>query len=228
MHNEIAFRLPVAGYPRAIVRTTFGFDGAELCLDGRVIARAADRAALDRGVHGTLDDGAVVALRLREEALALSVDGRPALEERELSAPTSRSAWIHAWLALCASFAGFVAGYLYLRKAQLSESAWALKMAYHTAAWHLLLTFTLFPASVWGQRFGIRTVQLVSAVFFCIHAGIAIANAGWSDSHHDVWIALFNALSGLGFAAAVGYGQIAHRDMDPVAALSRNSANIYR
>lgn len=219
MHNEIAFRLPIDGFPRALVRTTFGFDGAELSLDGRVIVQAADRAALQRGVCGAMASGVPVELSLSDETISLRVDGRPALEERELAAPTSRSAWIHAWIALSASLAGFVAGYLYLRKAQLSESAWALKMAYHTAGWHLLLVFTMFPASVWGQRFGIRAVQLVSAVFFCIHVGIAIANAGWSDSHHDTWIALFNALSGLGFAAAVLYGQIAHRDMDPVAAM---------
>ena len=33
------------------------------------------------------------------------------------------------------------------------------------------------------------------------------------------WIALFNALSGIFFFAAVVYGQRAHRDMDPLRAL---------
>ena len=101
------------------------------------------------------------------------------------------------------------------------DSAWALKMAYHTAAWHLLLTFTLFPASVWGQRLGIRSVQIVSLVFFCIHLGIAIANAFWRDAGSlvDVWIAFYNALSGVLFLASLIYGNRAHSDMDPVTAL---------
>ena len=72
----------------------------------------------------------------------------------------------------------------------------------------------LFPASVWGQRAGIRAVQVVSLVFFFIHAGIALANAGVSDPA----IAAFNAASGLLFGASTLVGQRAHRDMDPIRA----------
>jgi len=132
-----------------------------------------------------------------------------------------RSAWTHAVLALTGSGAGFVASYLYLLKAQALQSDWALKMGYHMAGWHLLLTFTLFPASVWGQRIGIRSVQLVSLLFFFIHAGIALANIGPHDPTNpdDPSIAFFNALSGLLFLIAAIYGNRAYRDMDPVEAL---------
>jgi hypothetical protein len=82
-----------------------------------------------------------------------------------------------------------------------------------------LLTLTLFPASVWGQQLGIRAVQLVSCVFFFIHVGIAVANGVAPDSLRDGSIAMLNALSGLLFLVSVIYGQRAHRDMDPVAAL---------
>jgi hypothetical protein len=88
-------------------------------------------------------------------------------------------------------------------------------MGLHMAGWHLLLTLTLFPASVWGQRIGIRVVQAVSLVFFLIHAGIATANLDMADPA----IAVLNALSGLLFGAATLYGQRAHRDMDPIRAL---------
>jgi len=130
---------------------------------------------------------------------------------------------VHAWIALAASAAGFVAGFLYLLQSYARDSAWDLKMAQHMTAWHLLLTFTLFPASVWGQRIGIRSAQAVSLVFFCIHAGIAIANIGPGDplNPDDPWIGVLNAVSGALFLAAVVYGQRAFSDMDPVAALRR-------
>ncbi len=147
--------------------------------------------------------------------LALVVDGEPALREDRMRLSASRSAWMHAFIALFASFAGFVASYLYMVKADASSDAWALKMGIHTAGWHLLLTLTLFPASVWGQRIGIRAVQFVSFVFFCIHLGIAIANFVDPSPHDGPWIAIFNALSGAFFLGAVFYGQRAHRDMNP-------------
>ena len=117
------------------------------------------------------------------------------------------------------SFAGFASGLLYLTKAQSLADPWALKMAYHTAGWHLLLTLTLFPASVWGQQRGIRAVQVISVVFFAIHVGIAIANASQPDSLHDGPIALLNGISGLLFLASALYGQRAFADMDPIQAL---------
>ncbi len=223
---EISFRLPLDGWPRARFRSDYGYGHAELLLDGEThpILRAPNRAALEAGASAELATGETLELRLDalegEPVLQLAVDGDPALREDQIYAPPSRSAWIHAIIALVGSAAGFIAGYLYLQKAQALESAWALKMAYHTAGWHLLLTFTLFPASVWGQRIGIRAVQLVSLMFFLIHVGIAIANWSSPDSLHDAAIALLNGVSGLLFLVSVLYGQRAHRDMDPIAALS--------
>lgn len=223
--REIPFRLPLEGWPRALFRSDYGYGHAELTLGGdRTLLRAPNRAALERGAQTRLASGEVVTLRLDQTSGApvvrVLVDGDDALREDAIHAPPSRSAWLHALIALVGSAAGFVAGYLYLLKAQQLESPWALKMAYHTAGWHLLLTFTLFPASVWGQRVGIRSVQLISVIFFCIHVGIALANWSSPDSLHDGPIALLNALSGALFFASVLYGQRAHRDMDPIAALT--------
>jgi hypothetical protein len=138
----------------------------------------------------------------------------------------TRSAFIHAILALGGSFAGFVASYLYLHKATLLHSAWALKMGQHTAGWHLVLTLTLFPGSIWGGRTGIRIVQCVCFLFFAIHLAIAIANLGTSDpaNPNDPAIAIFNAVSGLLFFVAAWYGNRAHREMDPGLALARADA----
>jgi hypothetical protein len=220
-----AFRLPVEGWPRALFSCDYRYRGAELRVGDRVVARSAERSDLERGVTSRLESGAAVTVALVERAgaarIAVSVDGRPALAEDDLRAPPSRSAFIHAFIALAGSIAGFVAGYLYHGKAVALASPWALKMAYHTAGWHLLLTLSLFPASVWGQRIGIRAVQLVSLVFFLVHLGIALANFFDQDSLHDGAIGGLNALSGLLFLASLLYGQIAHRDMDPVAALER-------
>ncbi len=221
---EIAFRLPIEGWPRALFRSDYGYGHAELVLPGqRVLLRAPNRAALEVGAEACLETGERVTLRLEtasgDPEIRVLVDGDVALREDELHAPPSRSAWVHAVIAFSGSLAGFVAGYLYLGKAQALADPWALKMAYHTAGWHLLLTFTLFPASVWGQRPGIRGVQFISLVFFFIHVGIAIANWSTPDSMHDGAIAGLNALSGALFLASVLYGERAHRDMDPVKAL---------
>jgi hypothetical protein len=222
---EVAFRLPVAGWPRALFRSDYGYGHAELLMEGSryPVLRTPNRAALEAGASTELETGELVELKLASDAgapvLLLVVDGDEAVREDQLHAPPSRSAWIHAVISLLGSAAGFVAGYLYLLKAHELESAWALKMAYHTAGWHLLLTFTLFPASVWGQRLGIRSVQLLSLIFFFIHVGIAIANWSSPDSLRDGAIALLNGVSGLLFLASVIYGQRAHRDMDPTAAL---------
>jgi hypothetical protein len=216
---RFAYRLPVEGWPQALFQSDFGYGAATLAIDGAEILRAGSRAELEQGVAGALPGGAPIAMQLVDRGGALAVevivDGQPAPREDRIWAKPSRSAWIHAVLALLASAAGFAASFVYLRKAEALQSPWALKMGQHTAGWHLLLTFTLFPASVWGQRLGIRVVQLVSLVFFLIHAGIALANANLDDT----WIGFFNALSGLFFLASILYGQRAHRDMDPIAAL---------
>jgi len=224
--NELTFRLPVDGWPRATFRTNFSYQGGKLMVDGSAVAEARTRQELEAGITGSLPDCPdPIQVRLIDRKgvaeVVVHAGERRAPRESELSVKASRSAWIHALQALAGSFAGFVASYLYLLKAQALGSEWAMKMGVHTAGWHLLLTFTLFPASVWGQRMGIRAVQFVSLVFFCIHLGIAIANIGPSDAANpdDPWIALFNALSGLFFLVATFYGNRAHRDMDPLGAL---------
>jgi hypothetical protein len=229
---EVAFRLPITGWPRALFRTNFGYDGGTLVVDGQRALVATSHQALQRGVACTLADDTRVQVQLvkrdGDDVLVVHAGDREAPRERDVHAPPSRSAWIHGCIGLGASLFGFLAGYLYLQKAGAVQSPWAMKMGYHTAAWHALLTVGLFPASVWGQRLGIRAVQLVSALFFCIHLGIAIANAFWPDagSNSDAYIALLNALSGAGFLASVLYGNRAHRDMDPVAALRSGRALI--
>ncbi|MCC6551911.1 MAG: hypothetical protein IT372_02670 [Polyangiaceae bacterium] len=222
---EIAFRLPIDGWPRALFRSDFGFGRAALEIDGAQILRAGSRDLLERGVEGSLGAGDTpIAMQLVDRGGALAVRvlvaGQEALREDRLHVKPTRSAWIHAVIALLGSAAGFAASYFYLLKAEALHSEWALKMGQHTAGWHLLLTLTLFPASVWGQRLGIRAVQLVSLVFFLIHAGIALANSDLGDPA----IALFNALSGVFFLAATVYGNRAHRDMDPIAALREGRA----
>jgi hypothetical protein len=216
---EIRFRLPVGEWPRAVFRSDFGYRGARLTAPGGVVLRARTRADLERGVTGALPGGEPLRLRLATdggvERVELYVgDDRAPREDRVWAKPT-RSAWIHALVALGGSAAGFAASYFYLAKAWAEHNDWAAKMGYHTAGWHLLLTFTLFPASLFGQRIGIRAVQVVSLVFFGIHVSIALANSGMEDPP----IAVFNALSGIFFLIATVYGNRAYRDMDPVAAL---------
>jgi hypothetical protein len=222
---ELGFLLPLPGWPRAVFTSDFGYEHAELRLDDRVVLRAPTRAELERGATGLVPSAAAVTMRLGTNdrgtpEIQIAVDGRFALAEGGVRARPTRSAWTHACLALAASGAGFVASWLYLLRAAAEEGDWALKMGRHMAGWHLLLVVTLFPASVWGQRRGIRGVQLVSVLFFAIHAGIAIANLGAADpAGHGGAIAFFNAVSGVFFLAAAVYGNVAYRDMDPVAAV---------
>jgi hypothetical protein len=218
--QAIAFRLPLEGAPRAVFETSYGYDGGRLLIDGSPVLEAGSKDQLISGSKGLWILGSsthTLAVRLAgaesDPELLVETDGVLAAREDRLRAPTSRSAWIHGWIALAASFFGFVASGIYFLRSRALDDAWALKMAIHMAGWHLLLTLTLFPASVWGQRIGIRAVQIVSLVFFAIHACIAIANTG--EAADGRWIAIFNAASGLAFAAAVLYGQRAHRDMDP-------------
>lgn len=224
--QEIAFQLPLDGWPEAVFEDSFSFDGGTLVVDGRPVLRARSRADLERGVETILlPGGCRLAMRLVPEGqgvgLAVLVDGEEALRRDRLRARPTRSAWTHALLALGGSFAGFAASWLYLQRSELLHDEWALKMGNHMAGWHLLLTFTLFPASVWGGRIGIRVVQWVSALFFAIHVGIAIANVGAPDAADPLegTIAFLNALSGVLFLATVLYGNRAWRDMDPVRAL---------
>ncbi len=217
------FRLPVKGWPRALFKCGFGHENARLTVDGARVLTARTREDLEAGVKGELRTGEPVSMRLARGrgGLVVEVAGKRAIREDRVFAKPTRSAWIHAVIALGGSAAGFVASAFYLvRSSSLSaldpmSAQWAYKMGIHTAGWHLLLTFTLFPASVWGQRAGIRAVQVASLVFFGIHVGIALANADMADPA----IAFFNALSGVLFAASVVYGQRAHRDMDPIRAL---------
>lgn len=217
--QTLIYRLPLPNWPKAQVESNFARSCGRVLVEGQEILAFQSKDELEKGATAKLE-AHEVSLGLDGAGFLLSVDGQPAKEESKLSAPTSRSAWIHAWIALLASFFGFLASYLYLAKAEAQNDLWSLKMSIHMAGWHLLLTLTLFPASVWGQRFGIRSVQGVSVVFFLIHLGIALANL--EDAAHAAQgpgIALLNALSGLGFLASIIYGQRAHRDMDPLLAL---------
>lgn len=222
--RRIVYRLPIAGAPRVTLETDYGLRGGRLLVGDRPVLALASKETLLRGAT-TLWEGRTLSIRLieggGEEDLELLYDGKEVLREDWIIAPTARSAWIHAFIALAASFFGFVASYLYLMKSEAFADPWSLKMAIHMAGWHLLLTLTLFPASVWGQRIGIRSVQVMSALFFAIHLGIALANTGDTSRAEGPWIAFFNAASGIFFAAAVVYGQRAYRDMDPARAVAR-------
>ncbi|RME03026.1 MAG: hypothetical protein D6812_05580 [Deltaproteobacteria bacterium] len=217
--QQIAFRLPLPGWPRAVFESGYTFRGGRLLIEGEEVLRAATREELEAGLTATIEGiPAPVGVRLdtteNRRDLHVTVGGRPALRESDLSPPPTRSVWIHAWLALAASLFGFAASYLYLLEARATGDPWPLKMAIHMAGWHLLLLLTLFPVALWGQRHGIRVVQFVCLVFFAIHLGIALANL------RDVsLIALFNALSGLSFLGATLYGNRAWREMDPIRAL---------
>ena len=213
---RVGFRLPVPGRPRAEVVSDYGLHEATMTVDGRALLSTSSPGELRAGITAPLPGtGHLLTLRAADAtSVELLLDGTPVSREDRTRAPTSRSAWIHGGIALGGSAFGLAASVLYLRRAQQMTDAWALKMAMHMAAWHLILALTLFPASVWGQRTGIRLVQGASAVFFAIHLGIALANAG-SVAAQGLAIAVLNAASGACFLAAVLQGQTAHRDMDP-------------
>ena len=213
MLQTIAYRLPTGDLPRAVVETDYSWSSARLLVDGVPVLAPGSRSALEAGAV-TVYRGLELALQLSGGELDLTYDGHPAIREDRMGARTARAAWLHGYVALAASFFGFVASYLYLERARALDDAWSLKMAIHMAGWHLLLTLTLFPASVWGQRPGIRAVQGMSLLFFFIHVGIALANTVPASA--ELPIAILNAASGLCFAAAVLYGQIAHKAMDPL------------
>jgi hypothetical protein len=222
--RQIAFLLPVDGLPRAVFVTDYGLRQGRLIVDGSTVLEASSRESLTGGVSVTLPGTSrQITVRAIEDDLELSVDGIAAPREEDLHAPSSRSAWMHGWIALGGSAFGLIASYLYVLRAHALEDAWSMRMALHMAAWHLLLTLTLFPASVWGQRLGIRAVQATSLLFFLIHVGIAISNAHASgEIANGASIAFFNAASGIMFLVAVAYGQRAHADMDPICAARLN------
>jgi hypothetical protein len=215
--QRFQFRLPLEDWPTATFETDYRLRGGTLFVEGEPLIRFADKAASTVGGVGSFR-GHRIELRLRGDEPIVTLDGARAIREDRLRLPPSRSAWIHATIALLASAFGFAASYLYLLRAQSAADAWALKMAIHTAGWHLLLTLTLFPASVFGQRGGIRVVQLTSLVFFFIHLGMSLSNVEVAHpALQSSGIAIFNAASGLFFLASVIYGQRAHRDMSPEA-----------
>ena len=223
---EIGYRLPLPGWPRALFQTDYGHRGGRIVVDGAQVLHASSREALKAGVEGRMPgaNGASIAMRLVEQGdapvVVVTAGGVEAVREDRVWARPTRSAWTHAFIALAGSAAGIAASAFYLMKAVALNDDWSRKMGMHTVGWHLLLTFTLFPASVWGQRPGIRTVQFVSLLFFCIHAGMALANLNLTDPA----IAFFNAASGVLFLASTIYGNRAYRDMDPVAALRSGRA----
>ncbi len=216
-------RLPLPDWPAVTVESAYGGGETMLRIEGRDVLCAQDRDDLRRGVSADLD-GRTLRMKLDEDgaggALHVEIDGIPAVDESSLSPRASRTAWRHALLVAAASLAGFIASYLYLERAYATDSVWSLKMAYHMAGWHLVLTLVLAPAVILFGRIGIRFVQGTAALFFAIHLGIAISNAlDPASLHHGGAIALWNAVSGLFFLAAVPYGNVAWRDMDPVLAL---------
>jgi hypothetical protein len=220
--RTVVFRLPLPRFPRAIFVTDYGLRQGQVLIDGTVVLAAHSREALLAGVSARLPGThRLLTVKAVDDDVCLTVDGIMANREDHLRAPTSRSAWKHGWIALAGSAFGFAASYLYVLRAQVLDDAWSLRMAMHMAAWHLLLTLTLFPASVWGQRLGIRAVQAMSLLFFFIHLGIALSNAAAPGEAPDGgWIALLNGASGFAFLGAVAYGRRAYADMDPLAKLA--------
>lgn len=214
------FVLPDRNLTRVCFESDYEFRSTRVRIAEREILELANPQELDRGTTLTSVSlgGATLEVRRRMDGAIPIIDiflaGESATPEDELSAYTARAAWIHAFQALAASAAGFVASAIYLSKSQDSGSLHEFKMAYHMAAWHLLLTLTLFPASVWGGCFGIRFVQTTSALFFLIHAGIAAANLSTFNSPEaaDPAIALWNAVSGFFFLVATIYGNRAHAE----------------
>ena len=215
--HRIEFRLPLPGLPRALFAGDYGLRQGKVLVDGNLVLEARLPEALARGVSGQLP-GTDHQLELRaiDGEVHLFLDDREIKPEERLQAPVSRSAWIHGFIALAGSAFGFIASYLYVQRADALGDPWSMRMAVHMAAWHLLLTLTLFPASVWGQRIGIRAVQATSVVFLAIHAGIALSNAVAAEISEGLGIAIWNAASGLAFLGAVVYGQRAHHDMNPL------------
>ncbi len=224
---RVVVPLDAEGRRQVVWESDYSFDGARLLVGDEEVACGRSREELERGLvaHPFGEGGAELRAVLEMDGsiprVAVTLDGEPLAEEGNLRPRPSRSAWIHAFLALGASAAGFAASLLYFERADALASVHAFKMATHMAGWHFLLVVTLFPASVWGRRPGIRAVQATALLFFLIHAGIAAANLAdpIPSDPTEFQIAFWNAASGIVFAVVVVYGQRAWRDMDPARAL---------
>jgi hypothetical protein len=200
---RIDFVLPRAAPSRAVFVTDYGLRGGRLLVADQIVVEAASRDALARGVTAVLErTGQRVEVRALDDFdVQVTLDGEPAVRADRASTETRRAAWLHAVLALGASACGFAASFLYVVRARVAADPWAMKMAVHMAGWHLLLTIALFPAAVWGGRFGRHAVRATALLFFLIHLGIALANGGASGEAHASLIAALNAASGLLFLA---------------------------
>ncbi len=201
--------LQFEGPARARFVSDFGLTHAVVYWADAQVLTVRDAQALAAGVRAALPhgQGELEVRAAHPSVVVLCLNGVPLRPAGSSAHRSAGAAWVHALLALAGSLFGFAAGWLYLQRAQQDGEAWSLKMAWHMAAWHLLLTLTLFPASLWGQRAGIRAVQLVSLVFFAIHAGISLANAlAGGGASEGAAIASLNLLSGLAFLATFLWG----------------------
>jgi hypothetical protein len=194
------YLLPAPDHGSATFVTDYGLRGGRLLVGGAVVLEATSRADLERGVRCTFGSPE----HLFEVRSASAYDVRLWLDGVEAARGDAaraarRAAWIHAGLALVASACGFAASWVYVVRARAAVDPWAMKMALHMAAWHLLLTLTLFPAAAWGGRAGVGAVRLTSLVFALIHVGIAASNTGAEAASGP--IAALNAASGLAFLA---------------------------
>src|SRR5690242_17709737 len=98
---EVAFRLPLDGWPRALFRSDFGYGRARLQIEGEQVLRADSRDELERGIEGSWDaNGAPLMMKLRDRGgvsvVQVLVAGREAVREDKVWAKPTRSAWIHA------------------------------------------------------------------------------------------------------------------------------------
>jgi hypothetical protein len=199
---RIAYLMPNASHQRAVFVTDYGLRGGRLVVGDDVVVEAHDHEELARGVSAALPaTGELVEVRASDDFdVFVRVGGAEALREDRIAEGRRRATWIHGGVSLGGSACGFAASWLYVLRARAAADPWAMKMAIHMAAWHLLLTLALFPAAVWGGRFGRHAVRGTALVFFFIHVGIAMANGGTAEEQGG-WIAVLNAASGLLFLA---------------------------
>jgi hypothetical protein len=204
---ELVFSFDLPGHAarpsrRAAFVTDYGLRGGRLLIDNAPVLIADSAPALADGVTAILaSTNQLVTVRTTGAfEVSLWVDGLQAVPSDRAPPRRARGASIHGGLALAASVFGLWASWLYVVRARASADPWAMKMAIHMAGWHLLLTLALFPAAIWGGAAGVRAVRATAVVFFCIHLGIAIANAApGGDLEQGAWIAFLNAASGAAF-----------------------------
>ena len=199
--RSLSFVLPRPAGERATFFTDFGLRGGRLVVDGSEVLAASSREALQRGVRAALADPErqVLVRAAGDFDVRIWVDGVEARREDEARSTTGGRSALHAILALVASACGFAASWLYVVRARAAGDPWSMKMALHMAGWHALLTLTLFPGALFGNRLGLIVVRITCLVFFAIHVGIALANLG--PEAESGAIAILNAASGLAFLA---------------------------